>query len=205
MKKQISLLLLCLCFSACCLAGCGATDPNLQALNQALEAANSATSGTLQLSYVEQNEVFPAETIEYTLEGNSVSFTRREYETAGSSNLYQYEDGILYREIADDPGKFEVYDSKIRYQTLSDIAGVNVSPLEQKNISSISIDQQDGLTVYTVTVPQDALLLASDDEQTPIVIDSLTKRFYVNEAGSLQKAEFDFSASVDMTLRVEFS
>ena len=59
--------------------------------------------------------------------------------------------------------------------------------------------------IYTVTVPQDALLLASDDEQTPSVIDALTKRFYVNEVGILQKVEYDFSSSIELTLRVEFS
>ena len=82
---------------------------------------------------------------------------------------------------------------------------MNLAPLEQKDINSISTSQQDSLTVYTVTVPQDALLLASDDEQTPIVIDALTKRFYVNEAGILQKVEYDFSSTIEMTLRVEFS
>lgn len=206
MKKQATALLLCLCFAAVCLIGCGrAADPALQALNQALEDANESSGGTLLLSYIEHGEVYPAESVEYTLEGKSVSFTRKEYETEGSSNLYKYQDKVLYREIEDSPGKFEVYDSKIQYQTLSEIAGVNLAPLEQENISSISAEQQDGLTIYTVTVPQEALLLASDDAQSPIIIDALTKRFYVNSAGLLQKVEFDFSSSVDMTLRVEFS
>ena len=206
MKKRVCTLLLSLLLATVCLIGCGqAPDPSLQALNQALEAANNASGGTLQLSYVEQGEAYPAETIEYTLEGKSAAFTREEYETEGSSNLYKYQDEVLYREIADSPGKFEVYDSRIRYQTLSEIAGVNLAPLEQKDINSISTSQQDSLTVYTVTVPQDALLLASDDEQTPIVIDALTKRFYVNEAGILQKVDYDFSSTIEMTLRVEFS
>ena len=91
MKKRVCTLLLSLLLATVCLIGCGqAPDPSLQALNQALEAANNASGGTLQLSYVEQGEAYPAETIEYTLEGKSAAFTREEYETEGSSNLYKY-------------------------------------------------------------------------------------------------------------------
>ena len=55
MKKRVCTLLLSLLLATVCLIGCGqAPDPSLQALNQALEAANNASGGTLQLSYVEQ-------------------------------------------------------------------------------------------------------------------------------------------------------
>ena len=61
MKKRVCTFLLSLLLATACLIGCGqAPDPSLQALNQALETANKASGGTLQLSYVEQGEVYPA-------------------------------------------------------------------------------------------------------------------------------------------------
>ncbi len=206
MKKLIGILISSLlCFA--CLMGCGKTeaDPNLETLNQALEAINQTSSGTLTINYVEQGQEYAAETIQYTLDGGKVTFSREEYETEGDSNLYKYENDILYREMEDNEGKYEMYDSQIRYKTLSDIAGVNLKPLESDKIDSITTEQQGEYVVYTVVIPQDALLLASDDEQTPVVIDALTKRYYLDNQNSLKKVEFDFDSTVEMTLQVEFS
>lgn len=193
----------CACALALALAcaACGKADPQAQTLNQALRAANEKKSGTLTLHYVEQGEAFLAERIEYTRDGKNVQFTKEEYEVEGGVNRYKYENGVLYSEMEDAPGKYEVYDSKIEYRTLSDIAGVNLGQIEGETGSVVS-ETAEGQTVYTVTVPQSALVLAGDDEKAPVVIDALTKQYTTDSDGTLVKVTFAFTGDTEMNFVV---
>lgn len=119
----------------------------------------------------------------------------------GGVNRYKYEGGVLYSEMEDAPGKYEVYDSKIQYQTLSDIAGMNLAELKGET-GSVTTETVNGQSVFTVTVPQSALVLAGDDEKTPVVIDALTKQYTLDASGVLTKVALQFDGDTGMGLEI---
>lgn len=181
------------------LAVCGCAARPEEALNQALEALNAQQAGQFRILNLSEDGESLSVAVEYAFENGAPYFTHQGWDAEGIQSEYQYQNGKLILPEGELPET--ALDDTTQYRTLSEIAGVDLTPLQKGEIQAITCEPgENGSLVYTVEMKQTVVT-----EQAPYasVWGAKYRRYVVDGAGRV--ARIDVGSDGPYTMAVVFA
>lgn len=181
------------------LAVCGCAARPEEALNQALEALNAQQAGQFRILNLSEDGESLSVAVEYAFENGAPYFTHQGWDAEGVQSEYQYQNGKLILPEGELPET--ALDDTTQYRTLSEIAGVDLTPLQKGEIQAITCEPgENGSLVYTVEMKQTDVT-----EQAPYasVWGAQYRRYVVDSAGHV--ARVDVGSDGPYTMAVVFA
>ena len=181
------------------LAVCGCAARPVEALNQALEALNAQQAGQFRILNLSEDGESLSVAVEYAFENGAPYFTHQGWDAEGVQSEYQYQNGKLILPEGELPET--ALDDTTQYRTLSEIAGVDLTPLQKGEIQAITCEPgENGSRVYTVEMKQTDVT-----EQAPYasVWGAQYRRYVVDSAGHV--ARVDVGSDGPYTMAVVFA
>lgn len=167
------------------LAVCGCAARPEETLNQALEALNAQQAGQFQIVNLSEDGESLSAAVAYAFENGTPHFTHQGWDAEGIQSEYQYQDGKLILPEGELPET--VFDDTTQYRTLSEMAGVDLTPLQKGEIQAITCtSDENGNRVYTVEMKQTVVT-----EQAPYasVWGAKYRRYVVDGGGHVVRVD----------------
>lgn len=190
-------IVICLVVGFTLLTACGCSEHSAETLNQALTALQEQQTGQLRIFNVNVEKESLSAEIAYAFEDGMPTFTHRGWNAEGEKSEYQYQDGKLIIPEGDLPET--TIENTTQYRTLSEIAGVDIMPIQQGEIQTMDCQLlQDGTQVYTVEMKQSDVR----EEEPYASVWAPKYRRYVVKEGRL--AELEVGDSQTYTMKIQF-
>lgn len=163
--------------------GCAARPEDT--LNQALEALNAQQAGQFRILNLSEDGETLSAAVDYAFENEAPRFTHQGWDAEGVQSETRYQDGKLILPEGELPET--VLENTTQYRTLSEIAGVDLAPLQKGEIQAITCEpDENGSRVYTVEMKQTVVT-----EQAPYasVWGAKYRRYAVDGAGRVVRID----------------
>ena len=167
------------------LAVCGCAARPEEALNQALEALNAQQAGQFWILNLSEDGESLSAAVDYAFENGAPCFTHQGWDAEGVQSETRYEDGTLILPEGELPEP--VLENTTQYRTLSEMAGVDLAPLQKGEIQAIMCEPgENGSRVYSVEMKR-----AVVTEQAPYasVWGAKYRRYVVDGGGHVVRVD----------------